>query len=274
MAVFVRAAAQHAGGARGGWGMGMGSAGAGGWRKDGGASPLCNIARHPARSARARVVEVEDVHRWCWPCCGRGEPRRAHRSAPPAARCTTAGETNVWSPHLFPHRSVAVPRIEEQILAILYLDQMLSIVVSLPALVAHSPLPATRGFTVTHAVPTLSRADPAMIVVPPVVQHGRSAPWQCNLELSSCASSGRAWRFWAAQHHAHGAQPLPQVLELAAPSKRGFLFPPPLTLQAVRGAILGGAAVGLVKTNPDPNTDPNTKPSPSPSPSPSSSPYP
>jgi len=36
--------------------------------------------------------------------------------------------------------------------------------------VAHSPLPATRGFTVTHAVPTLSRADPAMIVVPPAVR--------------------------------------------------------------------------------------------------------
>ena len=69
---------------------------------------------------------------------------------------------------------------------------MLALLTGTTALVAHSPLPATRGFTVTHAVPTLSRADPAMIVVPPVVQHGRSAPWQCNLELSSCASSGRA----------------------------------------------------------------------------------
>ena len=49
MAVFVRAAAQHAGGARGGWGMGMGSAGAGGCWKGGGASPLCSIVRHLAR---------------------------------------------------------------------------------------------------------------------------------------------------------------------------------------------------------------------------------
>ena len=94
--------------------------------------------------------------------------------------------------HIYSPTALLQSRDRRQILAILYLDQMLSIVVSLPALVAHSPLPATRGFTVTHAVPTLSRADPAMIVVPPVVQHGRSAPWQCNLELSSCASSGRA----------------------------------------------------------------------------------
>ena len=101
-------------------------------------------------------------------------------------------ERRIPGAHIYSPTALLQSRDRRQILAILYLDQMLSIVVSLPALVAHSPLPATRGFTVTHAVPTLSRADPAMIVVPPVVQHGRSAPWQCNLELSSCASSGRA----------------------------------------------------------------------------------
>ena len=51
---------------------------------------------------------------------------------------------------------------------------MLAFLVSPTALVAHSPLPATRGaYAATPAVPTVSRAHPAvMIVVPPVVQHG------------------------------------------------------------------------------------------------------
>ena len=42
-------------------------------------------------------------------------------------------------------------------------------------------------------------------------------------ELGSCASSGRAWRLWAARHsqgeaQPMGPQPLPQVIELAASS--------------------------------------------------------
>ena len=54
-------------------------------------------------------------------------------------------------------------------------------------------------------------------------QHGQSAPWTVP-QLGSCASSGRAWRLWAARH----SQPLPRVLEPAAsrfhlllPSRRG-----------------------------------------------------
>ena len=40
-------------------------------------------------------------------------------------------------------------------------------------------------------------------------------------QLGPCASSGRAWRLWAARHSQGeaqplGAQPLPRVLELAA----------------------------------------------------------
>ena len=40
-------------------------------------------------------------------------------------------------------------------------------------------------------------------------------------QLGSCASSGRAWRLWAARHSQGetgplGAQPLPRVLDLAA----------------------------------------------------------
>ena len=46
-------------------------------------------------------------------------------------------------------------------------------------------------------------------------------------ELAPCASSGRAWRLWAARHFQEeaeslGAQPLPQVLELAASKVADF----------------------------------------------------
>ena len=50
MAALVRAAAARRGRTEG-WDMGKGGAGAGGWRNDGGASPLCSIARQRARSA-------------------------------------------------------------------------------------------------------------------------------------------------------------------------------------------------------------------------------
>eukprot|EP00964_Phaeocystis_antarctica_P097732 scaffold63814_cov63-Phaeocystis_antarctica.AAC.2 len=50
-------------------------------------------------------------------------------------------------------------------------------------------------------------------------QHGQSAPFVVP-QLGSCASSGRAWRLWAARHSQEeagplGAQPLPRVLERA-----------------------------------------------------------
>ena len=53
-----------------------------------------------------------------------------------------------------------------------------------------------------------------------VAQHGQSVPLAVP-QLGSCASSGRTWRLWAAQHSDAeavplGAQPLPRVLELAA----------------------------------------------------------
>ena len=53
-----------------------------------------------------------------------------------------------------------------------------------------------------------------------VCQHGQSAPLAVP-QLGACASSGRAWRLWAArlsQEEAGplGVHPLPRVLELAA----------------------------------------------------------
>eukprot|EP00964_Phaeocystis_antarctica_P049545 scaffold28735_cov63-Phaeocystis_antarctica.AAC.2 len=53
-----------------------------------------------------------------------------------------------------------------------------------------------------------------------VAQHGPSGPLAAP-QLGSRASSGRAWRLWAARHSREaagplGAQPLPRVLERAA----------------------------------------------------------
>ena len=55
-----------------------------------------------------------------------------------------------------------------------------------------------------------------------VCQHGQRAPLAV-LQLGSYASSGRAWRLWAARHSQEAAnplrtQPLPRLLELAAAS--------------------------------------------------------
>ena len=52
-------------------------------------------------------------------------------------------------------------------------------------------------------------------------QHGRSAVWAVPPLLGSCASSGRAWRLWAARCSQGkagplGAQPVPRLLELVA----------------------------------------------------------
>ena len=46
-------------------------------------------------------------------------------------------------------------------------------------------------------------------------------------QLGSCASSGRAWRLWAARHSHEeaqplGAQPLPRMLELTASELADF----------------------------------------------------
>ena len=130
---------------------------------------------------------------------------------------------------------------------------MLALLVSPTALVAHSPLPSTRGaYAATPAMSSLSRANPAvMIVVPPALQHGQSAALaQCTLELGSCASSGRAWRLWVARYSQEGlGPPVSQpLLKLATSKAADLTFSPPSTIQMVRGAIVGGAAVGLVKT--------------------------
>ena len=54
-------------------------------------------------------------------------------------------------------------------------------------------------------------------------------PWHTLAvpQLGSCASSGRAWRLWAARHSQEeagplGTQPLPRVLELAASKAADF----------------------------------------------------
>ena len=63
----------------------------------------------------------------------------------------------------------------------------------------------------------------ATVAVP---QHGQSAPL-AGPQLGSCASSGRAWRLWAARHSQEeaeplGAQPRPRVLERAASKAADF----------------------------------------------------
>ena len=60
----------------------------------------------------------------------------------------------------------------------------------------------------------------------PEQQHGQSAPL-AGPQLASYASSGRAWRLWAARHSQEeaaplGAPPLPRVLELADFQSRRF----------------------------------------------------
>ena len=52
MAALVRAAAARRGRTEG-WDMGKGGAGAGGWRNDGGASPLCSARGQPSSGHRA-----------------------------------------------------------------------------------------------------------------------------------------------------------------------------------------------------------------------------
>ena len=89
-------------------------------------------------------------------------------------------------------------------------------------------------------------------------------------QLTSRASSGRAWRLRAARHSQEevcplGAQPLPRVLERAA-SKAAVITP--LTL------ILTLTLTLPTDPDPDPDPDPNPNPNPNPNPDPNSSPNP
>ena len=87
-----------------------------------------------------------------------------------------------------------------------------------------------------------------------VLRHGQSDP-SAVTQLGSCASSGRAWRLWAARHSQGeagplSAQPLPRVLELAA-SKAADL-----TAFDHLGAPLSHADADP-NLNPCPNPNPN-----------------
>ena len=58
-------------------------------------------------------------------------------------------------------------------------------------------------------------------------EHGQSAPALAAPQLGSCASSGSAWRLWAARHSQEeagplSAQPLPRLLEPAASKAADF----------------------------------------------------
>jgi hypothetical protein len=67
------------------------------------------------------------------------------------------------------------------------------------------------------------------MIVPAVIKeapHGQSASLAVP-ELGACASSGGAWRLWAARHSQEaagpqGAQPLPRVLEPATSKAAHF----------------------------------------------------
>ena len=74
------------------------------------------------------------------------------------------------------------------------------------------------------------------------VPHGQTAPFAVP-QLGSCASSGRAWRLWAARHSQGeagplSAPPLPRLLELAARLRSRRLHRL-LTIQAVTAQLEG-----------------------------------
>ena len=63
-------------------------------------------------------------------------------------------------------------------------------------------------------------------LLPLALQHGQSAP-SAAPQLGPCASSGRAWRHWAARYSQEeadplGSQPLPRVLERATSKVADF----------------------------------------------------
>ena len=117
---------------------------------------------------------------------------------------------------------------------------------------------------------------PAATIAKMDEQHGQSDPLAVP-ELGCSASSGRAWRLWAAQHSNAeasplGAQPLPRVLELAAAKAAYFIaFDHPVG-RGTAGQVLQGGA--HPNPNPNPNPDPNPNPSPDLDPSPNPNPNP
>ena len=71
-----------------------------------------------------------------------------------------------------------------------------------------------------HPPPHRLQHPPHRVAASLVAQLRQSAPLAAS-QLGSCASSGRAWRLWAARYSQEeagplGAQPLPRVRELAA----------------------------------------------------------
>ena len=127
-----------------------------------------------------------------------------------------------------------------------------------------------------------------------VWQHGQSDPLAVP-QLGPCASSGRAWRLWAAQHSQEeasllGAQPLPRVLEPSASEDADsatFDHSGVGTGPRHPGVAAAGCVVRLrarrarwqprspnPKPNPNPNPDPNPNPNPNPDPNPDPNPNP
>ena len=90
-----------------------------------------------------------------------------------------------------------------------------------------------------------------------VLQHGQTAVWAVP-QLGSCASSGHAWRLWAAWHsqiEAGSLSALPLLRVSSEPPPKAPI-PRPLTTQVLRsalgelrvfvgeGGVLGGAGGG------------------------------
>ena len=84
-------------------------------------------------------------------------------------------------------------------------------------------------------------------------QHGQSAVWAVP-QLGSCASTGRTWRLWAAQHSQGeasplGAQPLPRLLELAT-SQAAYFLPLTIQVEGLRALLDGLRPPSMVKVPP------------------------
>ena len=98
-------------------------------------------------------------------------------------------------------------------------------------------------------------------------------------ELGSCASTGRAWRLWAAQHSQKeagplGAQPLPRMLERAASKATGFTALDHPGAQADGHGGAGAHRGPIPKPKPEPKPKPHTKPKPNTKPNPKPEPEP
>ena len=96
---------------------------------------------------------------------------------------------------------------------------------------------------------------PSCLIRSAVHQQGQSATTLVAPQLGSCASSGRLWRLRAARHSQKeagplGTQPLPRVLELAAPKVADFhcLWPSRREDMAFKIAFLPGSPNAFVCT--------------------------